>query len=60
MIRDLHTDFGLSKIIDDSAEGTSVELTSQGAGTYWYLPPECFAKGVEAPRYSTVGYLSAV
>ena len=20
----------------------SVELTSQGAGTYWYLPPECF------------------
>eukprot|EP00882_Tetradesmus_deserticola_P027718 GHRQ01030807.1.p1 GENE.GHRQ01030807.1~~GHRQ01030807.1.p1 ORF type:complete len:142 (+),score=51.80 GHRQ01030807.1:72-497(+) len=20
-----------------------MELTSQGAGTYWYLPPECFA-----------------
>jgi serine/threonine protein kinase len=20
-------------------------LTSQGAGTYWYLPPECFLKG---------------
>lgn len=19
-----------------------MELTSQGAGTYWYLPPECF------------------
>lgn len=19
-----------------------IELTSQGAGTYWYLPPECF------------------
>lgn len=32
------TDFGLSKIMDDdsynSAEG--MELTSQGAGTYWY------------------------
>mmetsp|Transcript_18289 Transcript_18289/g.23798 ORF Transcript_18289/g.23798 Transcript_18289/m.23798 type:complete len:164 (+) Transcript_18289:1070-1561(+) len=23
---------------------TSLELTSQGAGTYWYLPPECFAR----------------
>jgi serine/threonine protein kinase len=29
------TDFGLSKIIDDSADGASMELTSQGAGTYW-------------------------
>lgn len=32
------TDFGLSKIMDDdsynSADG--MELTSQGAGTYWY------------------------
>jgi serine/threonine protein kinase len=45
-----HADFGLSKIIDDSHEGTSMELTSQGAGTYWYLPPECFAKGDEPPR----------
>ena len=35
------TDFGLSKIIEDSS-ATSMELTSQGAGTYWYLPPECF------------------
>lgn len=34
------TDFGLSKIID----ADSMELTSQGAGTYWYLPPECFLK----------------
>jgi len=33
------TDFGLSKIMD---EEESIELTSQGAGTYWYLPPECF------------------
>jgi tousled-like kinase len=39
------TDFGLSKIVDDSNEDESLELTSQGAGTYWYLPPECFAKG---------------
>lgn len=33
------TDFGLSKIMDDdsynSADG--MELTSQGAGTYWYI-----------------------
>ena len=43
-------DFGLSKVIDETAEGTSMELTSQGAGTYWYLPPECFAKGPEPPR----------
>ena len=39
-------DFGLSKVIDDSnsSEGDngSLELTSIGAGTYWYLPPECF------------------
>ena len=49
------TDFGLSKIIDESSEGTSVELTSQGAGTYWYLPPECFAKGCgpNAPKISS-------
>ncbi|KAL3811849.1 hypothetical protein ACHAXA_009208 [Cyclostephanos tholiformis] len=36
------TDFGLSKIVDTADEGDSMELTSQGAGTYWYLPPECF------------------
>lgn len=47
------TDFGLSKIVDDSNEGTTLELTSQGAGTYWYLPPECFAKGDEPPRISS-------
>ncbi len=22
-----------------------MDLTSQGAGTYWYLPPECFESG---------------
>ncbi|XP_049850990.1 uncharacterized protein LOC126324526 [Schistocerca gregaria] len=34
-------DFGLSKIMDTNSD--AIELTSQGAGTYWYLPPECFA-----------------
>lgn len=36
------TDFGLSKIMNDNPGG--IELTSQGAGTMWYLPPECFVK----------------
>ncbi|KAJ4941227.1 hypothetical protein JOQ06_027513 [Pogonophryne albipinna] len=48
------TDFGLSKVMDDdcynSADG--MELTSQGAGTYWYLPPECFVVGKEPPKIS--------
>ena len=30
----------------------SVELTSQGAGTYWYLPPECFKMDKGAHRVS--------
>jgi tousled-like kinase len=38
------TDFGLSKVIDSDADGTSIDQTSHGAGTYWYLPPECFTK----------------
>ena len=38
------TDFGLSKVIDTDADGTSIDQTSHGAGTYWYLPPECFTK----------------
>ena len=33
------TDFGLAKMIEN---GNSVELTSKGTGTYFYLPPECF------------------
>ncbi|XVE59711.1 hypothetical protein DITRI_Ditri05aG0068100 [Diplodiscus trichospermus] len=36
------TDFGLSKIVEDDVGSRGMELTSQGAGTYWYLPPECF------------------
>ena len=36
------TDFGLSKSFDNSEDSDTIELTSQGAGTYWYLPPETF------------------
>lgn len=47
------TDFGLSKTIE--TEGNDdIELTSQGAGTYWYLPPETFKEGPGgAPRISS-------
>jgi tousled-like kinase len=46
------TDFGLSKIVEhDGPDG--MELTSQGAGTYWYLPPECFIIGKEPPKISS-------
>ncbi|CAM9865471.1 unnamed protein product [Ectocarpus sp. 12 AP-2014] len=51
------TDFGLSKILEIKKDtergtggGTSMELTSKGAGTYWYLPPECFG---DNPRISS-------
>eukprot|EP00250_Pteridium_aquilinum_P035223 c891_g1_i1 orf=671-2644(+) len=36
------TDFGLSKVVEEEVGSQGMELTSQGAGTYWYLPPECF------------------
>jgi tousled-like kinase len=48
-------DFGLSKIVHQSNAGESIDLTSQGAGTYWYLPPECMvleANPSEAPKIS--------
>jgi tousled-like kinase len=32
-----------------------MELTSQGAGTYWYLPPECFAAGSSSSNASMAG-----
>ena len=32
---------------------TGMELTSQGAGTYWYLPPECFETGPTPPKISS-------
>ncbi|KXS13327.1 kinase-like protein [Gonapodya prolifera JEL478] len=65
------TDFGLSKVVepdvDDGAKqvmgpprpvakwAKEIELTSQGAGTIWYLPPECFesSKTGDAPRISS-------
>jgi tousled-like kinase len=40
------TDFGLSKQLEASEDCDSIELTSQGAGTYWYLPPETFREHV--------------
>jgi len=47
-------DFGLSKIVHQSNVGESIELTSQGAGTYWYLPPECMLveNNSETPKIS--------
>ena len=53
------TDFGLSKVMESrenigsNIDFTSVELTSQGAGTYWYLPPECFETGPAPPKISS-------
>merc|ERR1719428_372713 len=39
-------DFGLSKIVHQNTSGgyDSIDLTSRGAGTYWYLPPECMVE----------------
>ena len=45
------TDFGLAKVLNRSDR--EMELTSQGAGTYWYLPPECFVVGQTPPMIST-------
>ena len=48
------TDFGLSKILDENSSDGMTELTSQGAGTYWYLPPECFdLNGPSPPKISS-------
>ena len=47
------TDFGLSKVMESQDSSGAMELTSQGTGTYWYLPPECFAAGSSAPRISS-------
>lgn len=32
-----------------------MELTSQGAGTYWYLPPECFQTGSSSSSLTAAG-----
>ena len=49
------TDFGLSKIMDSDNYNPEhgMDLTSQGAGTYWYLPPECFVVGKTPPKISS-------
>ena len=49
------TDFGLSKIMDTENYNPDhgMDLTSQGAGTYWYLPPECFVVGKTPPKISS-------
>jgi len=49
------TDFGLSKIFPDGHHNPEgMELTSQGAGTYWYLPPECFVTNINPTISSKV------
>lgn len=45
------SDFGLCKVLEN--EETRLELTSQGVGTYWYLPPECFLTGDMPPAISS-------
>ncbi|CAD8173347.1 unnamed protein product [Paramecium octaurelia] len=44
------SDFGLCKVVDN--DKSKMELTSQGVGTYWYLPPECFHTGDQPPNIS--------
>jgi len=49
------TDFGLSKqMCEDTYDPEhGMDLTSQGAGTYWYLPPEVFVQGPNPPKISS-------
>ncbi|KAJ3625370.1 hypothetical protein Zmor_004283 [Zophobas morio] len=48
------TDFGLSKVMETTSTSvTEMELTSQGTGTYWYLPPETFQSGPSPPTISS-------
>ena len=47
------TDFGLSKVMEEAGGSEGLELTSQGAGTYWYLPPECFQTSCAPPKISS-------
>ncbi len=45
------SDFGLAKIMENNSD--RLELTSQGVGTYWYLPPECFDTSRNPPGISS-------
>ncbi|CAJ0579562.1 unnamed protein product, partial [Mesorhabditis spiculigera] len=48
------TDFGLSKLIENSDDRDGqIELTSQFAGTYWYLPPETFVVSHQPPKINS-------
>lgn len=38
---------------DNYSPDHGMDLTSQGAGTYWYLPPECFMVGKAPPKISS-------
>ncbi|KII61873.1 Serine/threonine-protein kinase tousled-like 2 [Thelohanellus kitauei] len=46
-------DFGLSKTLPVEGDETSIDLTTPGAGTYWYLPPECFFTGINPTKISS-------
>lgn len=46
------TDFGLSKIVKDAEN--SIELTSQGTGTYYYAAPETFQRAASVKITSAV------
>lgn len=50
------SDFGLAKIIENNAD--KIQLTSQGVGTYWYLPPECFEENFNVDISSKVDIFS--
>lgn len=52
-------DFGLSKIVE-AGHSAGMELTSQGCGTYWYLPPECFQLGAAPPTITNKARASHV
>lgn len=45
-------DFGLCKLMD--SEDSRMELTSQGVGTYWYLPPETFCHDSRSRQAATI------
>jgi tousled-like kinase len=48
------SDFGLSKLLSAESGRSSLELTSPGAGTLYYQPPECqmVGPGGQAPMIS--------
>ncbi|PIO59681.1 hypothetical protein TELCIR_18847 [Teladorsagia circumcincta] len=39
--------------MEGSSDDDSIELTSQFAGTYWYLPPETFVVSHAPPKISS-------